>query len=272
MKNKVLNTGTEYLPYKFTGKEMDEETGLYYYGARYLDPKYSLWISTDPALSKYIPKINEDLTRLPGGGIYDPVNLNLYHYAGNNPIIYIDPEGNFKTKQFVFATLQTFGGVAEVTASCAAAVGTTGLSAGLTIYGILDGITNIGDGLAGMISAAKDIEYRGIIPESTTLIAEGLGVKNENAELLGDVVGLAKAIVDMDVLDLPSLEKGLNSGSKIIKGIDKVSEYGGRISTYDSGLETGAEVLSKVKNTTQSNSSDNNISKQKMMDLYNEHH
>ena len=31
------------------------ETGLYYYGARYLDPKYSMWLSTDPALSDYIP-------------------------------------------------------------------------------------------------------------------------------------------------------------------------------------------------------------------------
>ena len=47
---KTQNQGLEYLPYKFTAKELDEETGLYYYGARYLDPKYSMWISTDPAL------------------------------------------------------------------------------------------------------------------------------------------------------------------------------------------------------------------------------
>ena len=53
---KTQNTGLEYLPYKFTAKEQDEETGLYYYGARYLDPKYSRWISTDPALGEYIPK------------------------------------------------------------------------------------------------------------------------------------------------------------------------------------------------------------------------
>ena len=37
-------------------KELDEKTGLYYYGARYLDPRYSRWISTDPALGEYIPK------------------------------------------------------------------------------------------------------------------------------------------------------------------------------------------------------------------------
>ena len=97
---KTQNTGLEYLPYRFTGKEIDEETGLYYYGARYLDPRYSRWISTDPALGDYIPQapVNDEAKKnsqnLPGmGGIFNTVNLQLYHYAGNNPIKYTDPTG-----------------------------------------------------------------------------------------------------------------------------------------------------------------------------------
>lgn len=41
-RNNIWNT-----PYLFNAKEFDEETGLYYYGARYYDPRISLWISTD---------------------------------------------------------------------------------------------------------------------------------------------------------------------------------------------------------------------------------
>ena len=79
-----------------------EETGYNYYGARYLDPKYSRWLSGDPALNDYIPKapIDDEAKKhnenLPGmGGVYNTVNLHLYHYAGNNPVKYTDPDGKF---------------------------------------------------------------------------------------------------------------------------------------------------------------------------------
>ncbi|WPO78016.1 RHS repeat-associated core domain-containing protein [Flavobacterium sp. KACC 22761] len=47
-KNAKWNT-----PYLFNGKELDKETGLYYYGARYYDPKISVWTSVDPLAEKY---------------------------------------------------------------------------------------------------------------------------------------------------------------------------------------------------------------------------
>ncbi|QSI04809.1 RHS repeat domain-containing protein [Treponema pedis] len=92
--------GIDKLPFRFTGKELDEDTGLYYYGARYLDPKYSRWLSGDPALNDYIPKapIDDEAKKhnenLPGmGGVFNVVNLHVYHYAGNNPVKYVDPDG-----------------------------------------------------------------------------------------------------------------------------------------------------------------------------------
>jgi len=98
-------------PYKFTGKELDKETGLYYFGARYYDARMSRWISTDPALAegKYFPKpndydtehdfywyiLNDASGKLPGmGGVYNAHNLNVYCYSLNNPVKYYDPDGN----------------------------------------------------------------------------------------------------------------------------------------------------------------------------------
>ena len=60
-------------PYAYTGREYDAESGLYYYRARYYDPKVGRFISSDPI-------------GLAGG-------LNTYAYVDNNPLNWIDPEG-----------------------------------------------------------------------------------------------------------------------------------------------------------------------------------
>ena len=68
-RNNTWNT-----PYLFNAKEFDEETGMYYYGARYYEPRLSLWMSANP--------LEEDYP-----------NLSAYRYCHNNPIILYDPDG-----------------------------------------------------------------------------------------------------------------------------------------------------------------------------------
>jgi RHS repeat-associated protein len=64
---------------RFTGQILDEDTGLYYYGARYYDPELGRFTQAD--------------TVVPSAG--DPQMLNRYSYAGNNPLKYVDPSGHF---------------------------------------------------------------------------------------------------------------------------------------------------------------------------------
>jgi RHS repeat-associated protein len=72
--------------YKFTGKELDPETGLYYFGARYYEPVLSRWVSADPILGEY-------LDGNPNGGVFGPGNLSLYSYSLHNPVTLLDPDG-----------------------------------------------------------------------------------------------------------------------------------------------------------------------------------
>ena len=79
------HSSSEDLPYKFNGKQFDEETGLYYYGARYMNPVTSLWYGVDPLAEKYFM-------------------TGAYVYCGDNPIVLKDPDGRgwIQTKKGIY--------------------------------------------------------------------------------------------------------------------------------------------------------------------------
>ena len=74
------HSSSEDLPYKFNGKQFDDETGLYYYGARYLNPMASVWYGVDPLAEKF------------------PVYFG-YSYCYGNPTVFIDYKGKYPTKK-----------------------------------------------------------------------------------------------------------------------------------------------------------------------------
>jgi len=73
------------IPFRFTGKEWDTETGLYYYGARYMDPRTSRWMSADPAGAGLANPNREGFSQIE--------SLNWYSYVANNPVKFTDPTG-----------------------------------------------------------------------------------------------------------------------------------------------------------------------------------
>ena len=225
--------GLDKLPFRFTGKEMDEETGLYYYGARYLDPKYSRWLSGDPALSDYIPKapVDDEAKKhnenLPGmGGVFNVVNLHLYHYAGNNPVKYTDPDGEklFDSRwwsrnwdNLVSLGLNAFEVVAG--ASIATATGVTGAGAFMGSLMVTHGSANSiatlgkiiatslaaemhGDDYADKLDASMPDTALGFIGYGLGLMADAIigdasydnGKMTEKIGALGDLVDIACGI------------------------------------------------------------------------------
>ena len=72
--NVVGTTGTTVNPFRYAGRDLDFETGLYYYRARYYEPQNGRFLSEDPIG-------------------FASGDVNFYEYVFNNPVIFIDPTG-----------------------------------------------------------------------------------------------------------------------------------------------------------------------------------
>ncbi len=66
-------------PFGYAGYMYDKEIGMYYLIARYYNPEHGVFLSIDPDLG------DED----------DPITMNGYTYADNNPVMMTDPNGKW---------------------------------------------------------------------------------------------------------------------------------------------------------------------------------
>jgi RHS repeat-associated protein len=77
-RREMYGDGADVAWFYFTGKPKDDETGLYYYGARYYDPVLGRFITADTM----VPHVK------------NPQAFNRYSYAGNNPVRHLE-DGHF---------------------------------------------------------------------------------------------------------------------------------------------------------------------------------
>ena len=114
----------------YTGKKMDPETGLYYFNQRYYDPSLGRFLTEDPA----------------------DQGLNPYAYAGNSPLMYVDPDGEFFFLAPLVGAIVTgavYGAATNAVINVAIAAATGGNIFDAAVSGAINGA--IGGALSGGI-------------------------------------------------------------------------------------------------------------------------
>ena len=156
-------------------RDRDEDTGLYYHGARYYEPTISRWMSADPAgfaLVNPMERDNEGGWR-PKASYSIIEAVNWYAYVSNNPVKYVDPTGgemmkseairqsDDRWKDFFLGGVETYDDAAKETPN---SIGS---------YGCLF--------VAG-VSAARSLFRSGSKRFLTATIHEGLAIDSANKE------------------------------------------------------------------------------------------
>jgi RHS repeat-associated protein len=239
--------------YFFTAKEFDSETGFYNFGVRYLDPRFSKWMTADPALGGYLSTRGVDKS----AGIYTPPNLALYGYGWNNPARFNDPNGSLPDEPNNQSSPSTYHTLGSWPALSRQILGANNIRPkqieDAAIAGILlDAGSSPGSTFLGLIGEAmfadrmtrdtRDPRFGGIISQSMVVTTPPLP-----GELLRNVVG-------NEIPDL-YLVQGHLSDQRIV-WVDVIGrETGGRIGDVRMNeFGSAGVVLSMIEVTTSTNS------------------
>jgi len=159
--------------YRYTGKERDTETGLYYHGARYYAPWLARWVSCDPALK-----------------------VNAYLYARDNPIAFTDSDGRDEssTQSRLWGAVRLLGGAAQTLVGAAVFAQVEVPVAAQVVGGIAmaHGISDIEAGWRQVISGKRE---QSVIEMGVSAGAQEFGVGQKKADALATGVDIGLGFV-----------------------------------------------------------------------------
>jgi len=136
-RHEKYGNSAEVAHFYFTGKQLDEKTGLYYYGARYYDPTVGKFLTPDTLIQDP----------------YNPQSLNRYSYCGNNPVNRIDPDGHkWSWKKFWNSFAGAFVGVA-----LSVILGPAGFGMSMAMAGMWGGVAG------GALSGGLEGGWKGML-------------------------------------------------------------------------------------------------------------
>ena len=223
---------------KFTGKQVDKDTGFYYYGARYCSANYGRFLSEDNVFLA----VGDDNSHL-----RDPQALNSYSYARNNPLRFVDPDGNFFSGFGDIAILGIDIGFLLSDNKAGAGIGTMAADVGFLA---LDTISTIIPG----VPAGAGVAAHGIT--ATTKAAEGVIRAGEaarvtkatlNAERKSAVKNAWKAEREAVTKTGTGTRRWSESQTSELLGKGKVSGYEGHHINSVNGSPLLAGIANNIK-------------------------
>ncbi|QKV73934.1 sugar-binding protein [Amycolatopsis sp. Hca4] len=207
------------VPYQYNGKEFDKETGFYFYGARYYNPRTDLWQSADPATGSY-------LDGTPNGGVTQPFNLSSYSYASDNPVRLADPDG-LSTWNRVMGGLKLVGGFSE--AATGAAFGTatswTGVGAVAGAVVFVHGADTAATGLRQLWTGEDESSLTSLAIQHTTGLSKETVDRGEAVVALGASLGMSAATKAPQVLGATA-----GGGGQTTRAVGSAGLIGGGLS------------------------------------------
>jgi RHS repeat-associated protein len=222
----------------FTGKERDAESGLDYFGARYYGSSMGRFITPDPKSSS--------------AHLAEPQSWNRYAYVGNNPLIFVDPDGLEKFRVFL---AYTSGDVNRSNVPNQAAIQRLAAKNGNSVEFYQGSGTN-GATRANFDAATKSGDTTVVIGHGV-LVNEGGQARAQGIDLADGPVGKPSAGVLSDHNGVPATDPTVNGGTVAIFACDSnnlANQYSGadHFVGVDSGLGSGQTGSAAVETSLDS--------------------
>jgi len=223
--------------YTFSAKEKDSETSLSYFGSRYYTSDLSVWLSVDPMAAKY-------------------PSLSSYAYCANNPLKYIDPNGEAITPETAWDIINVVMGAASFTGNVVSGniLGAAVDAIGLLYDGVATAIPFLPGGASGCVGLVRFVKVTKNLYNSIGKI-KNLTCFKKNEKLLSLANKAQNALTEnlkiddiagavQDILGIP-VKKG---GSATYDHLQEVTNSLTSLTNYKRELQS---VLNKSNNLSE---------------------
>lgn len=226
----------------YTGREEDQDSGLYYYRARYYDPSIGRFISEDPK----------------GFG----AGVNFFAYVQNNPINANDPMGLIDEKAAIQAGIGLLNSGAGLTTGVIQLCGGASLCAtpeptGITKLGgaafVTIGTANVVNSSVGLLNESRNLyhafkdEQSGLPGNFFATMAQQYASDSQIAKGFADVADLSLAFISGRAIPMNSISKG------IIKVFDWFQGFSVGSTGYNYVVPSETKAVEQPSSSQQSN-------------------